>query len=238
MTALLLAVGGNRYCGSESRRLHRNGTKGHRRLRHKDQLPFWPDFSTPPGAVAIPRGLRFQLLPLFLLLVPKRLIFLLHLLLASSTASRASCRLRGPTWLPPLKGTRLQRTARWRLAGAGAVAASAQRDGSVLAPEGNAAPDARVFPHAPLHVLRPPPCAVSLRVSRSGCSLQVQSSKTGPFWLAAPFLSAFSAFIRAVAWIGTPLLPAAEADPVVEAGAHRRPMAVGTVSTVRGLCVI
>lgn len=119
------------YTGMELRAIVASGTR--------TSFPFGriPRLHLGPGA--FPRGLRFQLLPLFLLLAPERLIFLLHLLDASSAASRASCRLRGPTWLLPLKGTGLQRPARWRSAVLGperctTVAASASRDSHVLAP--------------------------------------------------------------------------------------------------------
>ena len=227
------------YTGMELRVIVASGTR--------PSFPFGQISQLHRGG-AFPRGLRFQLLPLFLLPVPKRLIFLLHLLLASSTASRASCRLRGPTWLPPLKGTRLQRTARWRLAGAGAVAASAWRDSSVLAPEGNAAPDMRVpprrtrragVPHAPLpHAAATALGCVPESFPVLGVLYKCSHPKRDLSGWQLLSLSAFSAFIHAVAWLRTPLLPAAEADSVIEAGVLRRLMAVGTVSTVQVLYVI
>lgn len=159
------------YTGRELRAIVAWGTR--------TSFPFGRISRLHRGPGAFPRGLRFQLLPLFLLLAPERLIFLLHLLDASSAASRASCRLSGPTWLLPLKGIGLQRPARWRSAVLGperctTVAASASRDSCVLAPG---------VPPAP-----PPPHAATTALGWvPGCSLQVQSPQTGPFWL-APFL--------------------------------------------------
>lgn len=207
------------YTGMELRAIVASGTR--------TSFPFGriPRLHRGPGA--FPRGLRFQLLPLFLLLAPERLIFLLHLLDASSAASRASCRLRGPTWLLPLKGTGLQRPARWRSAVLGperctTVAASASRDSHVLAPG--------VPPRPRLRTPRPPPWAGSLDVLCK-CS-RPKRGLSG--WLLSS-----ARFQRPCAlWPGSALLPAAEAEPVVEARALRRLMAGGTVSTVWALYVI
>lgn len=171
------------YTGRELRAIVASGTR--------TSFPFGRISRLHRGRGPFPEAFAFSSFPSSSCLRLKALSSSSTSSMLASAASRASCRLRGPTWLLPLKGTGLQRPARRCSAVLGQSAARP----SPPPPRVTAVSSPRECPPRPrLRTPRPPPWAGFLDVLCK-CS-RPKRGLSG--WLLS------SASIRAVAWIGTP----------------------------------